>query len=200
MKKLTIALLFVPFILSAQTPNPLVDISRYHDDNRKDEMIDNNFQDITNGTYEFTDFNYKPPHGEMSFSDSSVTINVIEDEFHKVTNPTNTLFYVSDADNITLQGDSITITVAGDYMMMASLSFSGTASDVWDFAVLKNTLLSSPMIRRTTSQTDVGNVSLPFYFESLKVGDDLALVLMNTASGDDPTVVACSWVIWRLHK
>jgi len=61
MKKLLIALLFVPFILSAQTPTPLVDLSKYHDDNRIKEMIDNNFTNITNGTYQFTDFNYDPP-------------------------------------------------------------------------------------------------------------------------------------------
>jgi len=51
MRKLILLLAFVPFILSAQTPAPLVDLSKYHDDNRIKEMIDNNFTNITEGGY-----------------------------------------------------------------------------------------------------------------------------------------------------
>jgi len=53
MKKLIFALLFVPFMLNGQTPEPLVDLSKYHDDNRIKEMIDLNFTNITEGGYAF---------------------------------------------------------------------------------------------------------------------------------------------------
>jgi len=52
MKKILFILLFAPFMLNAQTPAPLVDLSKYHDDNRIKEMIDNNFTNITQGGYE----------------------------------------------------------------------------------------------------------------------------------------------------
>lgn len=51
MRKLIFLLALIPFIVNGQTPTALVDISKYHDDNRKDEMIDNNFTDITTGDY-----------------------------------------------------------------------------------------------------------------------------------------------------
>ncbi len=200
MKKLIFILLFVPFIVSGQIPAPLVDLSKYHDDNRIYEMTDLNFTNITNGTYEFTDFNYKPPHGEQSFSDSAVIIDVDQGVFSKITNASNDLFTVNNTDGITIAGDTITITRAGDYIINASVSFSGSAGDVWEFAVFKNNALASPKMERSTSQTDIGNVGLPFYFEALAVGDDLSLKIANTASGDDPTIVSCSCVIWRLHK
>jgi len=38
-------------MVKAQTPAPLVDISKYHNDNRVKEMIDNNFSNITDGGY-----------------------------------------------------------------------------------------------------------------------------------------------------
>ena len=51
MKKLLFLFVFIPFMVNAQTPAALVDLSKYHDDNRLMEMIDNNFTDITDGTY-----------------------------------------------------------------------------------------------------------------------------------------------------
>jgi len=51
MKKLIFILAFIPAVLSAQTPNPLVDISKYHDNTRVKEMIDNNFSNMTDGSY-----------------------------------------------------------------------------------------------------------------------------------------------------
>lgn len=54
MKKLLFLLAFVPFLVNAQTPGnqtTLIDLSKYHDDNRIMEMVDENLSDITNGTY-----------------------------------------------------------------------------------------------------------------------------------------------------
>jgi len=49
---MSLTVLLVPFALFAQTPEPLVDLSKYHDDTRIKEMIDKNFIDITEGGYE----------------------------------------------------------------------------------------------------------------------------------------------------
>ena len=45
MKKLIFILLFVPFMVNGQTPTtaPYIDLSKYHDQNRQNEMIDSNF-------------------------------------------------------------------------------------------------------------------------------------------------------------
>jgi len=51
MRKLIFILMFVPFMLSGQTPDPLVDLSEYHNDNRIKEMTDLNFTNITEGGY-----------------------------------------------------------------------------------------------------------------------------------------------------
>lgn len=49
MKKLLFILAFIPFILSGQTPTtePYIDLSKYHDQNRQNEMIDSNFVSLT---------------------------------------------------------------------------------------------------------------------------------------------------------
>jgi len=49
MKKLFILLALIPFMMYGQTPEPLVDLSKYHDANRIEEMTDLNFTNITNG-------------------------------------------------------------------------------------------------------------------------------------------------------
>lgn len=51
MKKLLFLFAFVPFFVNAQTPAALVDLSEYHDDDKIMDMVDENFTDITDGTY-----------------------------------------------------------------------------------------------------------------------------------------------------
>ena len=52
MKKLLFIFALVPFIVNGQTPEPLVDLSKYHDFNRLFEMADLNFTNITEGGYQ----------------------------------------------------------------------------------------------------------------------------------------------------
>ena len=141
-----------------------------------------------------------PPHGFMSFQDSAFVIDITQSAFSKITNAGNDLFTVDDADGVTIAGDSLTIITPGTYIVMAGLSFSGTNGDVFEFAVFKNAVIASPKMERSTSATDIGAVPLPFYLESLVAGDDLSLRITNTASSDDATVVACSWITWFFHE
>jgi len=141
-----------------------------------------------------------PPHGLFHFHDSSTTLTMSTGVWTHVTSPTNTLWTTLDADDMTFAGDSITITEAGSYISMISLSFSGTAADLYEIAIFKNNALVHHIVERSTSQTDVGNMGLPSYLEDLAAGDDLKLMIRNTASNDDATVVSCSWVIYRLYR
>jgi len=139
------------------------------------------------------------PHGAFSFNDSSITLTMTTGAWSSITNATNTLFTSEDADLLTFAGDSVTLEHAGDYMCIISLSFSGSAADQYEVALFLNNVLTYVTIERSTSQTDVGNLSLPAYLEGIAAGDDLTLKIRNTASNDDATVISCSWLIWRLH-
>jgi len=142
---------------------------------------------------------YEPPHGMVSFHDSSTTLTMSTGVFTHVTNAWYSLFSETDVSDITFAGDSVTIAHAGSYMMNIGLSLSGTASDAYEITLYKNHVQTGPIMERTTSQTDVGYMGLPIYLDALAVGDDLKLMIRNTASDDDATVIACSWTLFMLH-
>ncbi len=141
-----------------------------------------------------------PPHGAFAFHDSSITLDMSSGVWSMVTNPTSTLFISQDEQFLSFDGDSLTIEQNGDYAIDISLSFSGTASDQFEIAYFKNAVMVEVSMQRSTSQTDVGNMSLPVYIEELESGDDITFKIRNTASNDDATLISCSWIIWRLHK
>ena len=143
---------------------------------------------------------YEPPHASMTFEDESETLTMSQNTWVKITNGTDDIFTGTDVTNITHAGDSLTITTPGDYMVNISLSFSGTSNaDVYEFAVFVNEILTSVKIERTTTSTDIGNISLPVYLNGLSNGDDISVRIRNTANDFDATVIACSWVTWLLH-
>ena len=146
-----------------------------------------------------TVLDYDPPHGAMSFSDSAAVIALTQNNWNKITNAENDLFTVQDADDLTIAGDTVTIEIDGDYVLNWSLSFSGSALDVYQIAVYKNSVIESITMSRSTSQTDVGNMSLPVYIENLVAGDDLSFYIRNTGDNDDPTLVSSSVVVYMLH-
>lgn len=140
------------------------------------------------------------PHASLSFEDESETLSMDQNVWSVVTNATSNLFSSEDTTDIIHQGDSLTIIIPGDYMINASLSYSGTTNaDVYEFAIFKNGVLTSPKIERSTTSTVIGNVSLPFYVPDCEPGDDLSLRIRNTANNFDATLVSCSWIIWALH-
>jgi len=204
MKKTLFILMFAPFMLNAQTPAPLVDLSEYHDDNRIKEMTDLNFTNITDGTYQIpalkvTELDYAPPHASMAFADSAEVIACTEDLWSKVTGNSGALFVTIDQDDITVARDSITIEVDGDYMLVWNMSFRGTASDIWYARIRKNNVASAFQMQRRTANADTGNMGLNAYFDHMHAGDDLSFYIMNTADNDDMTLQASQVIIWMLH-
>ena len=139
------------------------------------------------------------PHASMYFEDETETLTMSTDGWVQLTNGTDDLF-TGDVSGITKTDDTLVIVTPGDYMVVASLSFAGTTNaDVYEFAAFKGGTIASPKIERTTTSTDIGNVSLPFYLADLVAGDILDLRIRNTANDFDATLVACSWVTWLLH-
>lgn len=153
-----------------------------------------------NNTIERVNALYSPPHASLYFEDASETLTMTQNNWSKITNGTSNLFANTDASGMSIVDDSVVIITAGDYIFNASLSFSGTSNaDVYEFALFKNNQVASPKIERTTTSTDIGNVSLPFYMDELVAGDTLDLRIRNTATAFDATMIACSWVVWLLH-
>ena len=139
------------------------------------------------------------PHGSYVFHDSSVTLDMSTGVWTMVTNAWHNLFIQVHGDDIAFAGDSVTITYPGAYMIIMSVSFSGTAGDAYEFTIFKNNVITDYVLERTTSQNDVGNLSLPMELVDLVAGDDLKFMIRNTASNDDATIIACSGIIWRFH-
>lgn len=204
MKKLIFILALIPILLVGQIPDPLVDLSEYHDYNRLFEMADLNFTNITEGGYlqpkiHVTVLDYSPPHGSLAFADSAAVIPLTQNVWGKVTNGNNDLYTVIDADGITSAGDSITVITPGDYVIWISLSFMGGPSDQYHAAVYKNAVITSFESHRKTSNNDTGNMSINGYLEDLAAGDDISYYIRNTGDNDDPTLVSSQITIFMLH-
>jgi hypothetical protein len=142
---------------------------------------------------------YGPPHGAMSFADSSTVVALTQNVWAKITGAAGPVFTVQDQDDITIAGDTMTIEVDGDYMLNWSLSFEGTPNDVFQIVIYKNGVIESIKMSRKTSNNDTGNMTLPAYIENLVVGDDLSLYIRNTGDNDDATLVSSSVIIWMSH-
>ena len=204
MRKPLILLALIPFIVNGQTPEPLVELAKYHDDNRLKEMIDNNFTNLTTGEYtipelEVTVLDYDPPHGALNFADSTTVVALTQNTWTKMTGPAGDLFVVRDQDDLTIAGDSITIEIAGDYMTWIAFSFDGIQNAVFHIALYKNGVVTDWEFHRKTSAQDTGNAGMPAYVENLVAGDDLSIWIQNTGNDGDATMVSGQWIITMLH-
>ncbi|MCK5019484.1 MAG: hypothetical protein KAS32_20665, partial [Candidatus Peribacteraceae bacterium] len=142
---------------------------------------------IVSGTATIATLDYEPPHASFGFSDSSVTITMSQNDWVVTTNAWYDIFDVSSSSGMTVAGDTVTIVTDGDYMTSVSISFSGSNTDVYEFAIFKNGAVATPKMERSTSSTDIGNVSLPFYLQGLNAGDDLSMRIRNTGNNNDVT-------------
>ena len=164
----------------------------------------NNIIDVTDSSAVFTTvqtdvLDYMPPHGSMNFSDSATVIALTVNVWTKVTGPGGDLFVVRDNDNITIEGDSITIEVAGDYLVWAGFSFDGSNGSIFHIAIYKNGVVTDWEMHRKTSSNDTGNAGMPAYIEDLVAGDDLSIWIENTGNSNDVTMISGQIVITMLH-
>ena len=185
-----IGLLAVAFFATAQT---LEDLSKFHNGNIIWEEADENFTDLKAVGTAHTAIN--DGHGFMSFKDSSETITVSADStWYAVTSATNTLWTTANLGGMTGAGDSLTITIAGDYSGVLSLSLSSAADDTLQIGLLKNNALISSTGRVMTIGAEIVNISLPFYLGSLAVGDDLVPVVQQLISTQD-MIIHCGQLL-----
>jgi len=146
-----------------------------------------------------TVLDYRPPHGAMNFSDSATVVALTQNVWAKMTGPYGNVFTVNDGDGITIAGDTITISVPGDYMAWFGLSFTGGPSDVFHVAIYKNGVITTWEMHRKTSNADTGNMGMPMYLDNLAVGDDISIYIRNTGDNDDATLISGQFVITMIH-
>jgi len=143
------------------------------------------------------DLDYDLSHGYMYYFERSDVINLTNNVYSKLTNATNNLFTVDEANGITIAGDSITITRAGDYTLWFNFSATGAGSaDVYRIKLYKNGSPILGSIKASALKSDISNV---WHIQDLSIGDDIAIYLTNTADSDDITAVDCSIYIRKDH-
>jgi len=97
-----------------------------------------------------------------------------------------------EADNVTLSGDTLTVSVAGDYFINISVRFSGAnQNDVWRIKVYIN---GSPtpssvgrFVIRTTSAGEPDVRSFFWYLQDLAVDDEITFTMTNYTASRNPT-------------
>jgi len=92
----------------------------------------------------------------------------------------------------------ITINTAGDYLVVASISFSGTLSKVFNVAIYKNTSSTGFMLeRKMGTGGDVGAGSVNGIV-TCAVGDDISLYQSSTDGGTAFTATDAQLSVIRL--
>lgn len=142
---------------------------------------------------------YDPPHGVMVFADSAEVLSLTEDTWAKITNPYDSLYAIIETNDITVDGDSITIQIPGDYIMSVTMSFNGNQQDVYHMAIYVNSLITRFESHRKTSSQDTGYFGINGYLDDLAVGDDICIKIQNTANNNDPTLISSQVIIYMLH-
>ena len=139
------------------------------------------------------------PYLQMAFADSAITIAATEDTWHQLTNADSTL-WIATSERITEAGDTATISVAGDYVGFLSVDCYATAADTIHIRVVKNDSTAlTPKATELSIGTEIMNLSVPYLFESLAVGDDLKVQIQNSNNGDDPIVINGSFVLYLIR-
>lgn len=132
------------------------------------------------------------PHSAI-YRNTDLTIVATQNIWYKITG-----FTTKDNDLLTVQGDSVQLSVKGHYFITYTSSFSGNNGEIWELGVFKNAVLEEPSQLRYTSTSDVGNISIPVYVYS--DGDDwVSFKIRNTTDSDDPTIKRFSAVISTMH-
>ena len=217
MRKLLLLLAFAPFIAGAQTPNPLVDLSKYHDANRINEMIDNNFTNITDGSYTSPviksdsiivdgraintelDTLLAPIHMFMYFGDSTVSKSYSTSWAH-LTNATDSLFIQTELDGFTVSGDTITCLYHGHYDLDAKFAHDGDNVETISIRFYNVTQTAGiPVSGASTARGANNFMSTPVTaYGTINAGDEIVLQYKGDANG---TAVFKNGVIviHRLH-
>ncbi len=98
-----------------------------------------------------------------------------------------------------VEGDSCKIDADGFYKLDATFTFTGTASDVYEFApMVSGSLNMNCAVSCATSGTDKVTVSMNGI---LIIGADqwVSMWVRNTGDGDSPTILQSNWLLTKIR-
>jgi hypothetical protein len=183
MKKLIFALLFAPFMLSAQE---LIDLSKYHDGNRLWEMTDYNFGLLNTSitSLETEDEASVVYHMFEYFGDSTVSLSYTTSWAH-LTNTGDSLFIQYELEGFTISNDTITFVNAGDYDLIANFTHDGDNGETVSIRFYNTTTsagIPTAGAQAMGGNNDYGTTSVIAYAE-VNAGDKIVVQYKGDNSG-----------------
>ena len=141
-------------------------------------------------------------HAYGGFQDSAITIAVTQNAWAQITNASGDLWGSTEADGLTISGDTLTIAHTADYSGCLSLTLSGGVGD--DFLMriynVTQTGVSGFNIGiTTTGNANFANIALPLYFEAT-AGDEYVIQVTNTGNNDDPIIRSAVFNLVYVHE
>jgi len=149
------------------------------------------------------DFSYELRHAHLYYTGESTAIDLTQNVWSHLSNATKNLFTVDEASYLTFEGDSLTIIDGGDYEL--HLSADGTAGTTGDLILIGLTKNSDTPLALGTPRDKAGandayvKHNWVWYLENLVAGDDLKVMVTNTADGDDYTPIDGVIYIKKVH-
>jgi hypothetical protein len=141
------------------------------------------------------DFTYELRH---CFLDNSADYTpAVTQNVYKKIQPT---FTTVEADYMTVAGDTITITTAGDYYFVFNATIRGGAGEDFTTQIRKNNVSVKSVRQSTSGATSYFTYTVIWYFYGLVAGDDISLWITNTNSNDDPTISSQNIYMKKEHE
>jgi len=141
-------------------------------------------------------------HAYGGFQNKTQVINVIgANQWAWITNAGNNLWTGLEADGISLTGDIMTITNAGDYFGSLSITFSGLTGKDFQirlFNITTSTVQGYVIGASTTGANNFTNINLPLYIESA-AGDTFRMEITCNTDGTDPILRSAVFYLAYLH-
>lgn len=140
------------------------------------------------------------PYLHMAFEDSTETIAITQDAWYLVTNGDTTLWTTIASTRITAAGDTVTISVPGDYMATLMVNYVATAADTLHIRLVKNHGTAIvPEVSEVSIGTEDHVLTFTTLLPDLVAGDDIAPEIMNSNGNDDCEVLGGSLVLWLIR-
>ena len=140
-------------------------------------------------------------HVYGGFQDSSITIDVLDEDWTEITNASNNLWGGTEAEGFTISGDTMTVVNGGDYTGSVSITFAALTNKDYHFRIYNVTQTAQVGFHTgasTTGATNFTNINLPIYLEAT-AGDELVLQVYGVSDGTDITVEHGTFFITYLH-